>query len=442
MTQPPNLPQEIMSCYQCLQLSVEATLEDVDAAYFRLRGAKIQSGDRAAIPQLKSARETLRERLLAQATVSHSKHSTATQTTVDEDNELAALVAAFAQEGLTIKANRKASVLHLGLIENTDKSHAQSLSRVRLCLCEIPVETYDFSNIKTVCLYGLDQHQKPQWKKSFEPPKQHTFAEDSDLFSFKNRYSNTFIFPVLLLIAALLNSVGVVKLLLFGIDIWIHEFGHATVAWLGGYRATPVPFGWTNVGEEKSLFVYFGVLILLGVLFWSGLKEKRRWPMGLAVALALVQFCMTWLISEDTFDMMLSFGGIGGEFYLSTLLIVSFYFPLPERWKWEFFRYPAVLCAGFTFLGSAWHWRQIQRGLADIPWGSLFGGAGHIGGDMNQLSLVYGWSDQRIIDTYNNIGSICIVVILSVYVYFFLKSRSHLLLHHLWQQQRTKKLTP
>ncbi|MEO0771363.1 MAG: hypothetical protein AAFY72_18410, partial [Cyanobacteria bacterium J06649_4] len=150
---------------------------------------------------------------------------------------------------------------------------------------------------------------------------------------------------------------------------------------------------------------------------------------------------MTWLISEDTFDMMLSFGGIGGEFYLSTLLIVSFYFPLPERWKWEFFRYPAVLCAGFTFLGSAWHWRQIQRGLEDIPWGSLFGGADHIGGDMNQLSVVYGWSDQRIIDTYNNIGSVCIVVILSVYVYFFLKSRSHLLLHHLWQQKRTRKLS-
>ena len=207
----------------------------------------------------------------------------------------------------------------------------------------------------------------------------------------------------------------------------------STVAWLGGHQATPLPFGWTNVGAEKSLFVYCGVLTLFGVLFWSGYKEKRRWPMGLAVALAMLQFYMTWIISADTFDMLLSFGGIGGEFYLSTLLIISFYFPLPEYWRWDFFRYPAVLFAGLPLVGALWQWRQIDRGLEAIPWGSLFGGADHIGGDMNQLSVVYGWSDQRIIDTYNGIGGICVIAVVSVYAYFFIKQRSHLWLHSLWQ---------
>ncbi|MEO1622263.1 MAG: hypothetical protein AAFU53_14685, partial [Cyanobacteria bacterium J06632_3] len=107
----------------------------------------------------------------------------------------------------------------------------------------------------------------------------------------------------------------------------------------------------------------------------------------------------------------------------------------PEYWRWDFFRYPAVLFAGFTFIGSAWQWRQIRRGLVDIPWGSLFGGSDHIGGDMNQLSLVYGWSTQRIIDTYNSIGSICIVVIFSVYLYFFIKHRSYQWLPALWQRR-------
>jgi hypothetical protein len=204
--------------------------------------------------------------------------------------------------------------------------------------------------------------------------------------------------------------------------------------WLGGHRATPLPFGWTNVGLEKSLFVYGGVLTLLGLLFWSGYKEKQRWSMGLAIALSLTQFVMTWLISPDTFDMLLSFGGIGGEFYLSTLLIVSFYFPLPERWRWDFFRYPALLLAGFTFLSAFWQWRSIAKGLTDIPWGSLFGGAEHIGGDMNQLSLVYGWSDQRIIDTYNAIGSVCLIAILSFYSYSFLKQGNHRLIASLWQR--------
>lgn len=240
------------------------------------------------------------------------------------------------------------------------------------------------------------------------------------------------------MVAALLNSVEVIKLLLFGVHIWIHEFGHATVAWLGGHQATPLPFGWTNVGEEKSLFVYFGVLTLFGLLFWTGAKERSRWPMGLAIALTVIQFFMTWAISADTFDMLLSFGGIGGEFYLSTLLIVSFYFPMPEYWRWDFFRYPAVLLAGFTFLGSLWQWRQIDRGLVDIPWGTLFGGSDHIGGDMNQLHIVYGWSDQQIIDTYNGIGSVCVITILSVYGYFFIKQRNYLLLQRGWLDSSRK----
>lgn len=155
--------------------------------------------------------------------------------------------------------------------------------------------------------------------------------------------------------------------------------------------------------------------------------------MGLAIALTVIQFFMTWDLSADTFDMLLSFGGIGGEFYLSTLLIVSFFFPLPEYWRWDFFRYPVVVFAGFTFLGSLWHWRKIDRGLEAIPWGSLFGGADHIGGDMNQLSIVYGWSDQRIIDTYNGIGSVCVIAILSVYLYFFIKQRSYRWLPTIWQ---------
>ncbi|MGB7486142.1 MAG: hypothetical protein WA901_08120, partial [Phormidesmis sp.] len=81
--------------------------------------------------------------------------------------------------------------------------------------------------------------------------------------------------------------------------------------------------------------------------------------------------------------------------------------------------------------------RQIDRGLADIPWGSLFGGSGHVGGDMNQLHIVYGWSDQQIIDTYNGIGSVCVIVILSAYFYFLIRDRNYLLVQRLWLRSGT-----
>ncbi|WP_121968879.1 hypothetical protein [Leptolyngbya sp. BC1307] len=434
MAQADDFVNDLAACYQCLQLQADATLKEVDEAYFRLKVEKIHSGNRTGIDQLKAARETLRQQMM-QAAPSQIPQAVAHR---QLPTELGVLTTALANDRLTAKASLKAQTLHLGIEIDTALSSSQVLTKVRRCLEEIPTEVYSFEPIETITIYGLDGRGKPRWKKSFAPPQQHSQADDSDLYSFENRYSNTFIFPGLLLAAALLNSVEMIKLLLFGIHIWIHEFGHATVAWLGGHQATPLPFGWTNIGEERSLFVYFGVLTLFGLLFWTGAKEQRRWPMGLAIALTVIQFFMTWVISADTFDMLLSFGGIGGEFYLSTLLIIGFYLPLPAYWRWDFFRYPAVLLAGFTFLGSLWQWRQIDRGLADIPWGTLFGGSDHIGGDMNQLHIVYGWSDQQIIDTYNSIGSVCVVAILSVYIYFFIKERNYLLLQKLWLRSHRK----
>ena len=155
--------------------------------------------------------------------------------------------------------------------------------------------------------------------------------------------------------------------------------------------------------------------------------------MILAIAIAILQFFMTWFMPVDQFEMLLAFGGIGGEFYLCTLLIISFFFPFPEYFRWDIYRYPAVIGAAFTFWGSFSQWKQIKKGVDSIPWGSLWGGADHQGGDMNQLSYSFGWSDQQIIDTYNHISGICLITILSVYIYFLIKNqRSHLQLF--WHQ--------
>lgn len=457
----------LAACYQKLHLYPDATADAVDTAYFRLRAQEIREGDRAGVAALKQARDTIKAHLqtLEASAIASTVASTETQaeSTAGEQHQpatsrsrahkvadasdqvedgLPRLVLEIAQYDLTAKVSKKDHILNLGIILNTPLSPSQITAKVRNLLAEVNHKDCDLEEITTVCLYGLDTHNKAQWKKTFPLPKPQplleTTTDDTDLYSFNNRFSNTLIFPGLLLMGALLSSVEAVRLLLFGVHIWIHEFGHATVAWLGGYRATPLPFGWTNIGAQQSMFVYVGVLALLGLLFYTGKKEQSRWSIGLAVGLAVLQFFMTWIISEDTFYMLVSFGGIGGEFYLSTLLIVSFYFPLPAYWRWDFFRYPAVLFAGFVLISSSWQWRQIDRGLEAIPWGSLFGGSEHIGGDMNQLSIVYGWSDQRIIDTYTSIGAVCAIAILSTYFYIFLKQRNHVFLHSLWVRSQLK----
>lgn len=83
--------------------------------------------------------------------------------------------------------------------------------------------------------------------------------------------------------------------------------------------------------------------------------------MGLAVGLALLQFYLTWFTSSYTFEMLLTFGGIGGEFYLSSLLIGGFYLRLPDRWRWDFWRFIALGVAANTFWNSFWQWHLQQQ---------------------------------------------------------------------------------
>jgi hypothetical protein len=196
------------------------------------------------------------------------------------------------------------------------------------------------------------------------------------------------------------------------------------VAWLAGRRAIPLPIGWANIGEHRSLFVYLGLLILFSLLFWTGRREGHRWPMVLAVVLVVIQFWFTWLMPIQQYETLLSFGGIGGEFYLCTLLMVSFFFPMPAYWRWDFYRYPVVLGAAFTFWGQFWLWRQINRGVASIPWGSMWGGEAY--GDMNNLRYA-GWSDQQIIGTYTTLGNVCLLALVTVYLYVAIRQNRHYL---------------
>jgi hypothetical protein len=287
--------------------------------------------------------------------------------------------------------------------------------------------------VRDVVVYGVRGNRSLVWRKRFQMPRRDGAIAIADLFSFGSPLQNAIAFPAAMLVAFIVNSTFFLKLFFWPLQIWVHEFGHATVAWLAGRQATPLPFGWTNVGGERSRFVYFGVLILLGLLFWSGWREGKRWPMVLAISLASLQLVMTWFISEDTFLMWLSFGGVGGEFYLSTLLMISFYFRLPERWRWEFWRYILLTIAASTFWDSFGRWHRITRGEESIPWGTLFFGEGDSGGDMNRLSGEFGWSDAQIIGTYSQLGNVCAIALVGVYAYFLITQNGPLLFA--WQQR-------
>ncbi len=302
----------------------------------------------------------------------------------------------------------------------------QAAAQVYTLLAQQDLDALGLGEAETLVVSGLNSRRQVVWQQTLPLPRHTSVIEDTDLLSFNNRYSNGLIFPVLMVLGLVMNAIPLVNVLLQGIKIWIHEFGHATIAWLAGRQAIPLPIGWTSVNPQRSPIVYLAVLTLLGLLFWAGRREQKRWPMGLAVGLAILQFGLTWLISPATFDMLLAFGGIGGELYLSALLMVGFFFPLPDYWRWDFYRFPVVLGAAFTFWSQFWLWKHIRWGGASIPFGGLWGDPAH--GDMNILADRHGWTPGDIIGTYNGIANLCVLIILGVYGYGLVKQHRQRLL--------------
>ncbi len=346
----------VVRAYEELGLSVGASLAQVEAVYFKRRAELLSKGDRAALEPLKWAFGTLK---------THLEQSAITETITPE----------------TITTETTVYSTSYSTARGTDLPHPRVTQ---------PRQT----------------NPRPG-----APPS----VDDTDVLSFQNRYSNGLVFPALLLLGMAMNAMPIVNALLFGIKIWFHEFGHAVIAWLSGRQALPLPIGWTSYNPQRSPLVYLGILTLLGLLFWAGRREGKRWPMVLAATLAVVQFAMTWLLPANTFDMLMAFGGVGGEIYLAALLMVGFYFPLPDYFRWDFYRFPVVLGAAFCFWGQLWLWQQIPRGKASIPFGALWGEAEH--GDMNQLANLHGWTPGDIIGTYSAIAHLCLFAIVAVYGY-------------------------
>jgi hypothetical protein len=206
--------------------------------------------------------------------------------------------------------------------------------------------------------------------------------------------------------------------LLEGFHVWIHEVGHASVAWLCSRLAIPVPFGWTNVQPDKSLWVYFVVLMALIALGAAGWHERKAWPMVLAAALVVTQALMTWQLPDDRERLWMIFGGVGGEFYLSASMVCLFFFEFPEKFRWGACRYVVLFIGAASFAESYMFWKKVKHGIEAIPYGSLISGEDDGGGDMNILADDYRWTQHQIIFTYNHLADVCLAAIVVVYLFF------------------------
>jgi hypothetical protein len=227
--------------------------------------------------------------------------------------------------------------------------------------------------------------------------------------------------PPLVAGLAILFRISPLGFLLEGFHVWVHELGHASVAWLSGRPALPLPIGWTNVEHGKSHVLYLALLVLLVAMAVAGWREKRAWPIVMAAALFVAQTYMTWFLPEDRARMWMIFGGVGGEFYIAAAMVGLFYVQFPEKFRWGGCRYVSLFIGAGSFYESYSFWRKVKYGLEGIPYGSMINGEDDGGGDMNILADDYHWTQHQIIFTYNHLADACLVALVAVYAVYNLR---------------------
>jgi hypothetical protein len=251
----------------------------------------------------------------------------------------------------------------------------------------------------------------------YVPPAPDPSAELLNPLSFDSWLVNALALPAALGLAALLRLTPL-SFFMAGFHIWVHELGHATVAWFSGRRALPLPIGWTSVVPQKSIFVFLGMLFLLGVFAVAGWRERKPWPGLLALAALPFLLYLSWAMPEHRTDFWFAFGGIGGEFCLGAAFMAAFYVQLPEKFKWGACRYFFLFLGASSFLNVFLFWRAVRRGTEGIPWGAMVTGEDDAGGDMNILRDDYAWNNHHIIGAYNSLGTWCALALGAVYLVF------------------------
>ncbi len=227
--------------------------------------------------------------------------------------------------------------------------------------------------------------------------------------------------PIAFLIGLVLSNSPRLMIVVFPMQLTLHEFGHTIAAWLSGRMAVPVLIAaQTWVGGERSVLVILGLAASLGFLGWLAIKERKPFTMAAVILFLLAQLFLTFVATADQSEMWDVFAGLGGEILLSTLIIVAFYYPAPDRLRWDFWRYILLVPAAIVFCSNYLLWLKVRRDPSYMPMGAAVGPNSN--GDLNRLIGDWGWSVEQISTSYLSLATFCGLIIAGHYVFFLVRA--------------------
>lgn len=173
--------------------------------------------------------------------------------------------------------------------------------------------------------------------------------------------------PVMAVVAYFLSRADgfLMNFFFWHFQMGFHELGHAIAGWMTGQAAIPT-YGFTILFGES---VFFHVIFLgaLGAGAYFGHMEESFFLKWVCTGLFIISLGV-WAIARGPQIMMIfSLGGFLGEIFISSILICSFYYSLPRRLHWDFFKYPFVLIAFIVLLKSYHTWSRAYQSPGNLP---------------------------------------------------------------------------
>ena len=140
-----------------------------------------------------------------------------------------------------------------------------------------------------------------------------------------------------------------------------------------------------------------------------------------AVVLLTAQGVLTLAVPARQTLMGQILSGALGELLFGAFLLIAFHFPLPDRTRWDFWRWVAIVPGALCFAQALLLWRTASGDLARMPWGSAIGSESD--GDMNRLVREFGWTARELTDFYLTVGYACSAAIAATYLYAVIRQR-------------------
>lgn len=203
-------------------------------------------------------------------------------------------------------------------------------------------------------------------------------------------------FPIAAVVVAVVRSFLLGRILMQGARVSLHELGHATVAWACGWKALPLPVGFTFTTPGRHPLMHLLVLAACGAGgAWA--FRRRAWGFVAFCGLyALAALVGTWALSPERQDMLVTWGGCAGEMWLGGALVALAHQNVPAWPRWQRIRWIALALGACAFVDASLFWRAASRDHELIPWGSALAD----NGDMDILHDRYGWSESALTGRY------------------------------------------